>query len=394
MTYDNVFLLFLDASGYSSIVGRNPRDRAAYAFDLLRTRVTARVLGVAERHGCARAELWSWRGDGGFLIVHDDDESVARDVVLEAARTILMEDLPRLREELDKAEFRGGLHVRIAVHKGPIRVPVERENGSIHSPDVNFGAHLEEVAPADRLVVSGGVYRVSGPFAELFERVGDFEGHEVYLMRSADDAEDGRRVWLRTAGLAGAVGVHAYPQRPSQRDKARLVETAAGEVVDLGTALNTCASLLVTTERPAVYRDAVLGFLRRGGTYRCVLLDPSSEVVALLTTLRGEDLAAKIDGSLAKFARFKERHGPSADRLEVYRTVAFTGMAALCSDPGTSRGLILYSPYLLGAHPTGFTVDRADMPHYLAGPEAGRLHQTLSDVVAHVTAPERLERVL
>jgi hypothetical protein len=35
------------------------------------------------------------------------------------------------------------------------------------------------------------------------------------------------------------------------------------------------------TERPAVYRDAVLAFLRHGGTYRCVLLDPSSEVAAL-----------------------------------------------------------------------------------------------------------------
>jgi hypothetical protein len=39
-TYDNVYLVVIDASGYSSIVRSNPHDRVAYAFDELRERAS------------------------------------------------------------------------------------------------------------------------------------------------------------------------------------------------------------------------------------------------------------------------------------------------------------------------------------------------------------------
>ncbi|WP_460368066.1 hypothetical protein, partial [Actinocorallia lasiicapitis] len=181
--------------------------------------------------------------------------------------------------------------------------------------------------------------------------------------------------------LPGGASLRASGGRPSRAEKARLVAAAGREIVDLGLSLNTCAGYLSAGERPADYRDAVLAFLRRGGAYRCVLLDPACEDAALWSRLTGEDLPARINDSLARFARFKSVH--SVHGFEVFQTGEAPGMWALCTDPGTSRALTLYSPYLPRA-------DRADLPHYLAGPA----HPALSAAFARAMTPTRLRRVL
>ena len=70
-TYENVYLIVLDAAGYSSFVRFNPRDQAARVFDLLRSRILTRLSMVATQHRCARAELWSWHGDGVHVVTLD-----------------------------------------------------------------------------------------------------------------------------------------------------------------------------------------------------------------------------------------------------------------------------------------------------------------------------------
>src|SRR4051794_20917870 len=316
-TYDNVYLIVVDASGYSSIVRRNPLDRAAHAFDELRERAVARVVKVAGGARCARAELWSWRGDGGILAVHDENESVARDVALTAARDVLRVDLRQLRDALHRTELRGELRLRIAVHKGTIRNAADGRTGAIHSPVINLAAHLEELTPPDCLAISAAVHEVAGPHADDFVHVGDHEGSDVYLMTPGGSAQDARRAWLANVGLAGSKPVFALPQRPSQEQKARLVRAARAEVIDLGTALRTCARALTTTERPAHYRDAVLEFLARGGIYRCILLDPQCAATRVLSEYRGENLQQKIQESIAAFTGFKKQHRVAADGLRV-----------------------------------------------------------------------------
>lgn len=393
-TYDNVYFLFADASGYSTIVNSNPRDRAAHVFDLLRNTIVTRVTKLAAEHRCARTALWSWRGDGGFLVIHDEEESVALDVALAAGRAVLTFDLPYLREELKRSHLRGELHIRLAIHKGPIRCSLENDSGIIHSPDINFAAHLEEATPRDCLSISEDVRRISGHLADLFEPVGAHEGRNVYLMTLGGAAGTGKRAWLRKAGLAGGSRVHAYAKRPSQLEKARLVGIAADDVLDFGTALNTCVGYLLTTERPALYRDAVLDFLRSGGSYRCVLLNPAGEAATLYSALCQEDLAAKIQGSLARFRRFKELHGDHARGLHVYQTDTFPGMAALCIDLHSPDAVILYSPYLFSGQASRLGIERGDMPHYLATIESGATFAQLRDVIGSVVSPDRLTRVL
>ncbi|WP_069867331.1 hypothetical protein [Streptomyces malaysiensis] len=392
-TYDQVYLLFVDTSGYSTIVRSNPRDRAAHAFDLLRERMRARIGQFSAQHRCARSDLWSWRGDGGFFAVHDDRESVARDVALEAARTFLTLDLRHLRDEFAQAGVEGELHVRMALHKGAIRHTGEGRTGAIHSPDINLAAHLEKATPPDCLAVSEDVYRTAGPYAELFARVGSHEGKDVYLMAGDGGPGGAAKAWLAGRGLADGFPAHAYPERPSPQEKARLLDSAAEEVLDMGTALRTTSSRLVTTERPARFRDAVLGLLRRGGTYRCYLLDPSSDAAATLSRQYQEDMTRKIKDSLERFGRFKERYGAEADGLRVYQTDEFPGFSALTVDMSHPGGLILYSSYLMGTGRYG-VIERGDMPHYLIGPAAGRVFTRIRQLAEARVSAGQAQRVL
>jgi class 3 adenylate cyclase len=391
-TYDNVYLIVIDASGYSSVVRHNPLDRAAHAFDQLRERAVARVHKASGRHRCARAELWTWRGDGGIVAVHDDNESVARDVALSAARDILRVDLRQIRDGLRRTEFQGELHLRVAVHKGTIRYTADGRTGTIHSPVINLAAHLEELTPPDCIVISEAVHQVAGPHAESFEPVGDHEGSQVYLMTPSGSAQDARRAWLAKVGLAASKPVFAQPQRPSQAEKVRLVRAARSDVIDLGTALRTCSRAMTTTERPARYRDAVLDFLARGGTYRAVLLDPACEATMTLSRYRNENLPEKIRSSLVAFGQFKERHGLVTDGLHVYQSRAFPGFAAIAVDLDSPDAMILYSPYLMSA--LDIHIEHGDSPHYLATTSSGVLLNQLAILVAATLDNGALERVL
>ncbi|MGI8335876.1 hypothetical protein ACRYCC_38520 [Actinomadura scrupuli] len=393
-TYDNVYLLFVDASGYSNIVDSNPRDKVTHAFDLLRESIIARVMALAEEHHCARAALWSWRGDGGFFAIHDDSESIARDVALGAGVGVLRTDRDHVCDELKRIGIQGDLHIRVAVHKGAVRYSGGNGTGSIHSPDINFAAHLEKVTPTDCLAISEAVFKVAGHHAESFEPVGSHQDQTIHLMSVTGRSGDGRRAWLTKSGLGGGTLLHAYPERPSQREKARLIDVASADIIDIGTALNTCSNYLVTTERPATYRDAVLRFLRRGGTYRCVLLDSTAEVTSIYSRLRREDLTAKIKRALDRFAHFKEAHGADADGLHVYQAADFPGLAALGIDLDSPLGLVLYSPYVFATGEGGRRIERGDMPHYLISSDSGPLFDRIRSVLAGSTFLDERHRVL
>lgn len=392
-TYDQVYLVFVDTSGYSTIVLSNPRDRAAYAFDLLRERIRSRITQLAARHRCARSDVWSWRGDGGFFAIHDDSESVARDVALEAARTFLTLDLRHLRDEFAQAGVEGELHLRMAVHKGTIQHTGEGRTGTIHSPDINLAAHLEKATPRDCLAVSEDVYRTAGHYAELFTEVGSHEGKQVHLMTADGGRAEAAKAWLAGRGLSDSTTVHAYPERPSSNEKARLLDAASGEVLDMGTALRASSSRLTTTERPARFRDAVLGLLRRGGSYHCFLLDPASDAAATLSRQHQEDMTRKIKDSLERFGLFKERYGQDADGLRVYQTDEFPGFSALTVDMHAPDGLILYSADLRGAGPYG-AIERGDMPHYLISPWAGPVYQRIRQLADARRTEGTVQRVL
>jgi class 3 adenylate cyclase len=378
-TFDHAYFVFIDAAGHSSIVQNNPRDRAEQGFDLLRAVVDRRLATVATEAGCGLAKVWQWAGDGGLLLVNDDRESVAVGAALGVARTLLTLDLPQLRQRFAELSLHGDLRLRVSVHKGTMRYRGPGSESAIYSPAINLAAHLERAAPPDTVAISADVYRVAGSDARDFQPVGPFEGTDVYVWQAGGGHP--ARPWLARHGLAGGVPVHAYPERPSQAEKARLVDAAAADVLDVGVSLNTCANYLVTRERPALHRRAVLDLLARGGRYRCLLTDPDSAAAAAIGELRGEDVPGKIRDSLARFERFRGEQHPGLDRLEVYTSDSSPGLAVLAVDLDDPQAVLLYSPYLTPLGPGRPHLERADMPHYLVSPASGRLFSVVADQV-------------
>jgi class 3 adenylate cyclase len=394
VTYENVYLIVIDAAGYSTIVRYNPRDQAARIFDLLRERILERIGTAAATFHCARTELWSWQGDGGILAIYDDNESVARDVALTAATDMVRHDLSQVRVELHRMDLRGSLRLRIAVHKATVRLTTNGQTGTIHSPEVNFAKHLEEATPPDCIAISEDVHRSAGRHADSFTYVGTYEDHKIFVKAPTGLATDARQAWLAVTGLAGGWPVFAYPQRPSQAEKARLVSIAKTDILDCGTALRTSARYLTTTERPAHYRDAVLDFLRRGGTYRCVLLDPTCETTAILAAYRAENLPEKIRASITEFAQFKERHAPESANLHVYQANSFAGFAAIAIDLDSPTPIVLYAPYPMTMKPINIQMDHGDWPHYLTSEASGPVLSHLADLLRYASSRESLERIL
>lgn len=200
-----------------------------------------------------------------------------------------------------------------------LRYRGEGREGAICSPDINRVAHLEKVTPVDTAAIS---------------------------------------------------------------EKARLILAAVDTVVDLGTSLRTASNYLVTTERPALFRDAVLRFLAEGGRYRCVLMDPECEATRLLSQQRGERLADKTRQAMAAMRRFKDRFGVKAEGLEVYQSAAYPAMACMAVDHDQAHGVILASPYLIAPPGSQYQLERGDMPHLLVARSAGPVYDNLSALMA------------
>ncbi len=392
--YENVYLMSADAAGHSNVVASNPRDRVTRAFDLLEERVTYRIRTVAESHGCGYARMWHWNGDGGLIAFYDDKESTARDTALDAANTLVTLDLHNLGGEFAHLGIEGELHLRVGVHKGTIFWRGEGAEGAIRSPDVNFATHLEAAAPPDTVAVSGEVYRTAGArYSANFHRVGELEGHQVYLATSSGSELDAARAWTSSHGIEPHSKIFGFAQRPSQQAKVRLLDTAGADVVEIGTALHTSSDYLVTTQRPDLYRQAALRYLDRGGVYRCYLMDPDSDDAHRLAVERGEDLKQKVTASLHAFEQFKNTLNGLKDQLRVYQIPHYPGMTIFGFDPDAPTGLILYSHYLPALDP-GTKLERGDMPHYLVSRTTGPLYDSIRRFATEITDAPGVRRLL
>jgi class 3 adenylate cyclase len=392
--YENVYLMSADAAGHSNIVASNPRDRVTRAFDLLEERVRYRITTVAESHGCGYARMWHWYGDGGLIAFYDSKESSARDAALDVANTLVTLDLHNLAGEFAHLRIEGALHLRVGVHKGTITSRGEGEEGAIRSPDINFVSHLETAAPPDTVAISGEVYRTAGAsYSANYHEVGELEGHQVYLATQSGSGLDASRAWIRSHGIEPRSRIFGLPQRPSQAETARLLDTAAQDVVEIGTALHTNSDYLVTTQRPDLYRQAALRYLDRGGVYRCYLMDPDSDDARRVAEERGEDLARKVATSLHSFEQFKKTLDGTGDRLRVYQIPHYPGMTVFGFDVAAPTGLILYSHYLPTLDATT-KVERGDMPHYLVSRSAGPLYGSILSCAEEVTGAAGVRRVL
>lgn len=394
-SYEHMYLVFVDASGHSSVVRSNPRDRSNEAFNLLEQKVRARFAQVARHNRCEYVEAWGWQGDGGLFMVWDQDQSKSSSTAIEVAQSLLALDLKHARDEFCELGIRGELHLRVSVHQGTITYSGDDRRGSIHSPDLNFAAHLEKAAPSDCLAVSQEVYDGMPSGQGEFHAVGAFEGIAIFLFSPGMSAPDAQRLWIAANGIPRSRRIAGLYQRPSQQEKAAFISVATTEVLDLGTALRTCANYLVSGDRPRPYRDAVTTLLTNGVVYRCVLYTGSSNRSAANPLDSSEDLVTKAAESLTKLKRFKGQiEATMGECFQVWGSNHFPGLAALCVDPGAARALILYSPYLPPTPTASGPAERGDMPHYLVTPNDGELFDAMNTFVSAFAHNGSLERLL
>lgn len=357
----DVYFMKVDASGHSAIVRENPKDKANTIFDLVEDSVHALVQAKKKLYDCAYADFWGWQGDGGLCIFYDTQESKANITALESAISIVEYGLPSLREDLAKQQIQGSLHLRVAIHKGAFRYKEQR--GSIHSRDLNFVAHLEEVAPRDTIAISRDVFDASAPQLKQGFRKLDFsfEDEEVYVW--AKHFSPGTFFqWISRIPIEGSFQMNTLSQRPTQMDKAMMIRHAKREVVDCGTALNTCSNYLVTKEKPGAYRQHVMELLKRGVDYICIVLSPNAEITKVYEKARGEELVRNISLSVDRLKSFADEVKDLPGKFKVFAYDALPYFACIAIDR-RDDGLLLVSPYMPSA--PDLTVERGDTMHYL-----------------------------
>lgn len=365
VVYENVYLVFVDASGHSNVVRNNPKDIATQAFDLLYTKIENRLKRVVSKNKCETAIIWSWLGDGGLVAIHDESEKISVSTTLGFVMDVLNLDLPALKQEFVNDGINGELHIRIAVHKGTIKYTEDGQQGFIHSSDINWGAHLEKATPKDSVSISKDIFDILlHTNKKLFCSVGAFEEREVYVYTPNSDPDQILRCWRVAHGFDFMERIQCYHERISQKDKAELISSAKTKVIDFGTTLNTCSHYLFSTERPTPYRDAVINLLGRGGSFICYMLSPGSVGSKQLIELRKEDTNKKITTAVTRFTQFKNSNKKITKNFKVFQYDNNPNFAAMIIDPEADDSVCLFSPYL-NASPqddTGF--DRADLPHY------------------------------
>ena len=379
--YENVYLVFVDASGHSNVVRSNPRDVSAQAFDLLYERIAGRLQRVVTKKRCEIAVVWSWLGDGGMIAIHDNSENLSLATTLEFVQDVLKLDLPNLKSEFENENINGELHIRIAVHKGAIKYTDDGQQGFIHSSDINWGAHLEKATTQDSISISKDIYDIL-PSAKKkdFVSVGKFEEREAYVFTPNTDESRVKLNWRASQGFSEMELVQCYLERISQKDKAELIDTAKDTVIDFGTTLNTCSNYLFSTERPVPYRDAVCRLLERGGKFICYMLSPESPGSRQLIELRKEDTDQKLRNAMSRFQQYKSNNPTLTKNFKVFQFDNNPNFAAMIIDPESDDSVCLYSPYLSVISQEG--AGRADMPHYLVSKKKHRMYEYVWDYVS------------
>lgn len=381
--YENVYLVFVDASGHSNVVRSNPRDVSAQAFDLLYEKVAGRLQRVVTKNRCEIAVVWSWLGDGGMIAIHDNSENKSLTTTFEFVQDVLKLDLPNLKSEFENENINGELHIRIAVHKGTIKYTDDGQQGFIHSSDINWGAHLEKATPQDSISISKEIYNILPNTKNIdFVSVGKFEEREAYVFTPNADKSLVALNWRASQGFSEMELVQCYLERISQKDKAELIDSANDTVIDFGTTLNTCSNYLFSTERPVPYRDAVCRLLERGGNFICYMLSPDSPGSRQLIELRKENTDEKLLTSMSRFQQFKCNDPTLKNKFKVFQFDNNPNFAAMIIDPESDGSVCLYSPYLSVISQDGICTGRADMPHYLVSKKKHRMYKYVWDYVS------------
>ena len=195
----------------------------------------------------------------------------------------------------------------------------------------------------------------------IFERAWPDLEREIKLT-GKPSSSDHITAWMKGVSDQDSAQLQVFGERLSPKNKSSLLLRAEHDVIDLGTALNTCSDYLVTTVRPAYYREAVLALLERGVNYTCVILDPNSDICDLYGRIRHENLREKTEESIKRLEMFALENENKKGRFSVVAYNKMPYFAAIAIDR-KDDGMFLVSSYLPNAR--DLNIGRADTPQFL-----------------------------
>lgn len=360
-SYTGVYFLKIDAAGHSSIVSSNTSDLVDKVFDIFESMVFSTIKDTKRLYECSYADFWGWQGDGGLCVIYDPNESSALNTAIQSAFNILDFKLKEHRNALSELGVKGELHLRLALHRGAFTYKGYERHGSIHSKDLNFVAHLEEATPKDTLTISKEVYqRCPSNICSKFNILDfPFEGTDIYLYSNKFESAV-MYEWMSNIKIGESATANVLPRRYSEEDKARIIQYATTEIVDLGTALRTCSYYLASGHRPEFYRPKLMKLLDSGVNYVCLALNPDSDVAKYYGALRNENLKSDVQNSLNSMRKFAKEVKGKPGKFEVYLYSSLPYFAAIVIDR-KKEGMLIYAPYMPSLR--GLQIERADSPH-------------------------------
>jgi hypothetical protein len=194
---------------------------------------------------------------------------------------------------------------------------------------------------------------VAIPF--IYDRLIKTEDRELFLSDLEDVLDDKlSSYWKEKRDLTVHVG-----GRRTIGDKVAFIQTAKCEVVELGIALRTFVSYF--EQRASFeFKDPVLELLRHGVIFKCVAMDPDSDIAKKYAEDRGErELLDRIRASLkalkALSDEFNQLGLPGKFEVYVYPHVPY--FHAVCVDGDEANGRMFISPYI-------YATKRAETPGF------------------------------
>ena len=201
---------------------------------------------------------------------------------------------------------------------------------------------------------SGAIWQIIGDFGTflagaiaipfIYERLIRAEEHRIFL----SDLEDVLEAKLTNFGSKRKHPlIHELGRLPIH-EKVAFFQSAESEVIEVGIALRSFSGYF--EQRPAhEFKQPVMGLLRKGVNFKCLALDPDSEIAKQYATDRQEPaLLDNIRRSLERLCRlrdeFKNLGLPGA--FEVYTYSHFPYCYILLIDPESPNGRAHISHYM------------------------------------------------
>lgn len=257
-----------------------------------------------------------------------------------------------------------GLSTKVGITSGLVEKVRIGSRDDVLGSTVDRCARLEALAQPGQIIIDRPLFEavrsflkdyenvgVSDPMTQILPGVGETEVREVFA---------GRARPIPLGAFKGAFWLNESGRLPLA-EKARFLEGARDEVIEIGVGLTTFADYFHAFDR-TLFKEPVRKLLQRSVVFRCVAVNPNSQAAKVYSGDRGEPpYLREVKESIRKLREVRDefRRDRLRGSLEMYTYARIPYYHAMCVDIGEGKpspnGRMVVSNYL-------FATKRADCP--------------------------------